>query len=266
MAGVEITWNGTSSTTIPELVFQNPTRQLLGNHRGNFLSIPGRRGSWYFPEYRDRRSIKVPGFIMADSFPVGRRDAVTALANWLDVDIEARLILGDQPDVYYEAVLGDVGDTDEWRELGTFEIEFLVQPFSFALTASSIEFTHGVTLNTAFDPDLLAPAYPVIEITPTNGTITQFSFGLNGNSISFEGLVNSGQKITINSIAAIVQQGPNTDTELTGAYDPAQLAMSGVGGVFPYLQEGTNTINWYRDAGTATTFHTEIFYRKAYRK
>lgn len=265
--GVEIKWNGVSSNTIPGLVFTNPTRQLLGGHRGSFMTIPGRVGSWYFPELRDRRSIKVSGFIIRDTGDFDdRRHTITALADWLDLDIQARLILGDDPTVYYEAVLGDCGDSDEWRDLGTFELEWLVNPFSLALLTTTIPLSATATYVTTFDPDILTPIQPVIEITPTNGTITSLDVGANGETLSWSGTINSGFSLTVDSKSAVVTSGLNTDTELVGAYDPSKVNMAGVFGQFPYLVPGVNTFNFHINTGTATAVSISIKYRKSYRK
>jgi predicted phage tail component-like protein len=239
MSGIEIVWNTFSSTDIPEVVFSNPVRQLLGPTRGTFQTIPGKKGSWYYPEFRDRRKITVPGFILADSYPTSRRDIIGEFADWLDVDIEARLILGDSPDVYYEAVLGDCGDINEWRELGQFELEWLVQPYSFALTTTLISLSATNSYTTTFDPDLLTIVYPVIEITPTNGTITGFVLAMNDDSflyqgaLGFTGLVNSGSTLTIDCETGVVYSGAVYDSELTGAYDPDLLQMFWSIGRFP---------------------------------
>jgi phage-related protein len=267
MAGVEITWNSVSSSTIPGLVFTNPKRQLLGNHRGSFLEIPGRRGSWYFPELRGRRSIKVDGFVLQETGIFSdRRDSIVAMADWLDVDIQARLILGDDPSVYYEAVLGDCGDTDEWRDLGTFQLEWLVSPFSFATTVTNLVVASAVTTNTVFDPDILTPTLPVIEVKPTNGNITDFYISINGEALSWQGSLASGNTITIDTNSVVVTTGVNTDVELTGAYDPAAVQVSGVSGSFPYLVPGINTYGFHINTGTATAVTVTIKYRKAYRK
>lgn len=263
---MEIIWNGISSTTVPSVEFTNPVRQFLGTHRGSFLDIPGRRGSWYYPDARGRRTITVPGWVLTDTFPADRRDALAALANWLDVDIEARLILGDDPDYYYEAVLGDCGDLTEWRQAGQFELQWMANPYAFALLSSLVSLSATDSYATSFDPDILTPLAPVIEITPTNGTLTDFDINLNGSSISYVGSVLDDDTLTINGISVVVTQGPSIDTELTGAFNPADLDLSGVSGAFPTLFPGSNTLSFHVNAGTATAITIDIHYRKAYRR
>jgi predicted phage tail component-like protein len=262
-----ITWNGAVSSGLTKVVFSNPVRQLLGSHRGSFQEIPGKRGSWYYPELRGRRTIKVPGFFLEDAWASGgRRDAFMALADFLDVDIEGRLTFSDDPEYYYEAVLGDCGDITEWRELGTFELEWIVRPFALALNSSLSQFTANPNQQFAWDPDITTPLDPVIEITPTNGTLTWFDLIINGKQIRWYGILNSGQTLTINGISATVTQGVNTDIDLTGAYNAALLDMSNVNGDFPVLVPGMNTLWFIRQLGTSTSFTIKVHYRKAFRR
>lgn len=265
--GVDITWNAISSTTIPGIVFTNPNRQLLGEFRGSLQLIPGRRGSWFFPEVRGRRTISVPGYILREGDFDARRATMETLADWLDIDIQGRLIFSDDPTVYYEAVVGDCGNTDEWRDLGTFELQWMVNPFAWDLTLTNLILSATATYNTTFDPAIKTPLYPIIEVKPTDGTLTEFGLTINGQSIHWlGGSLAMNSTLTIDSLSAVVTTGVNTDVELTGAYNPASVTMSGVTGQFPYLLPGVNTFNFTKTTGTATAITIKIIYRKAYRK
>jgi hypothetical protein len=176
------------------------------------------------------------------------------------------LVLGDDPAYYYEAVLGDCGDATEWRELGTFELEWFVSPFAFAISGTELHFDASTVLNTAFDPDLLTPVNCIVEIKPTNGTIEAFQFGMNGDLMQWSGLINDDATLTINGYAFVVVEGINTDTELVGAYNPDLLAMADASGGFSSLIPGVNTLNFEILMGTATDADIDITYRKAYRR
>lgn len=266
---IVITWNGVDSDdVVPEVVFTNPVRGLLGEFRGSMMPVPGRYGSWAFPEVRGRRDITVSGFVLADSFPTARRDAVTKLADWLDVPQEAELIISDEPTVFYLAVLGDTGDINEWREVGEFEIVWHCQPYSFDTTITEIDFVGAdfALTELLWDPGLTGPAvYPVVEVEPSGGNITEFALNINGRTLYYTGLINSGDILTINSVSATVTQGPHIDSSLTGGYNAGDLDMAGVGGVFPTLIAGDNPIFWTAD-GTATGVDLRFFFRKTYRK
>ena len=266
-ASKQVTWNGVSSSTIPELVIGKVTRQLLGEARGTHKTVPGREGAWFFPEKRGLREITLECFVEAASLGTDRRDAITAVADWADVETEARLIISDEPGVFYEAVLVRPPSPDEWREFGVFDLVFLAQPYALATTVTAHETSGDADFTETWDAGLEVPTYPVITVTPTNGTITSFELTVNGQTLSFTGVIADDQTITINSISAVVTEGVNEDTELTGAYDPNTAIMSGVSGVFPVLlPPSDNSYHFQVLAGTATAVTVEVIYRLRYRK
>lgn len=263
----EVIWNGVSSTAIPELTIGVVTRRMVGDIRGSYVSVPGREGAWFFPEKRGLREIRLECFVEGDTFPTDRRDAITAIADWLDVEVEASLVISDEPGVYYEATLSEPVTPEEWREFGVFEIAFLAQPYSLDLDTSSHSTTGDNDFIETWNPQLEVPVYPVITITPNNGTITEFDLEFNGETLHFEGLIPDDQTITINSISAAVTSGANIDTELTGAYDPDDLVMGGVSGKFPLMiPPSNNSYHFIRQGGTATSITIVVSYRKRYRK
>jgi hypothetical protein len=112
------------------------------------------------------------------------------------------------------------------------------------------------------------PADPVIEITPTNGTLDAFSIQANGNTLLWGGdVVASGETITVNSIAPTVIAGPNGDSMLTGTYDPSIVSVAQLDGAFPILiPSGSNQVRFIDMGGTATSFSIVVSYRKKYRR
>lgn len=262
-----ITWNSVASTTIPELVVGPVTRELVGAMRGNFVAVPGLEGDWFFSERRGRRRITAECFIEA-TIPT-RRDTMLAVANWLDVEEEAQLIISDEPDVYYLGVLAEPPEPEEWREFGIFDLVWMVQPYSFATSLTVESFTSDTNDIHTWAAGLDVFVYPVVEITPTNGTMTGFTIITNADeSLTWAGTCASGDTITVNAIAAVVLAGVNTDLELTGAYDYADLSMQGVVGDYPRLIEGAgnNSLQFILDSGTATAIDVDITYRKRYRR
>lgn len=262
----EVVWNGVSSLDIPGFVIGKVTRRLIGEPRGTLRTVPGREGAWFFPEKRGMRQITMECFVEVDSYPTERRDAITAVADWYDVELQGRLVISDEPDVYYDAVVAETPDPDEWRETGVFDLSFLVQPYSNDLDTSTHVATGDNAFTDSWDPDLVVPVYPVIEITPTTGTLDGFELSWNGETIIWAGTCPEGSTVTINSISAVVLLGESGDSMLVGAYDAAELAMAGVYGKFPTLLPGTNGMIFERTAGTATAVTIQTTYRKRYRK
>ena len=265
---MEVTWNGVSSTTITGLTCGKVTRQLVGGHRGTFVSIPGRPGSHYFPEERGRRTISIECYVLNEGsgFPAGRRDAVTEVADWLDINAECKLTLGDAPGVYYNAVLTDPPDVDEWRELGQFTLVFETEPFAYDLTPSAHLFSMVSGVEQTYDFGIQTQTWPVIEVTPTDGISAQgFEMTIGNQTLVYAATVATDDTVTINGIGMAVLAGTSNDVYLTGAYDPLDLQMVGVTGVFPLILPDDNTILIETIAGTATTYDVNILYRKRYR-
>jgi len=261
-----ITWDTVASTTVPGLTIGKVTRTLLGDHRGSFIPVPGRAGDWYFRERRGRRKITVECFIEASTV-TARRDAMEALADWLDVEAEAKLVISDEPTVYYMGVTQSFPDPDEWRDVATFELEWLVQPYSNDAATTTETWVADADHIHTWNPALKTFNYPVISIQPTNGTLLGFNLITNGETLSYVGSITSGQTVTINSIAPIVTLGVNLDTELTGAYDLSGVFMTGIRGAFPELiPSGNNTVTFVRTAGTATAITITVVFRRQYRR
>lgn len=260
-----ITWNGLPSTVVPGLVIGQVRRSLIGKPRGTRLEIPGRPGFHHFSQPPGSRKLVAECFIEGSSFQ-NRRDAFEDLADWLDVEFEAPLIVSDTPGIFYRAVIEDSGDSDEWREFGTFELVWEVQPYSFDNSTTVETWDSGIDTLHEWESGLKAMVYPIIEVRPTNGTLTSFTLETNGSPLNFVGNVVSGATVTINSLAAVVLSGVNTDIELTGAYDPTALIMSGISGTFPELIPGENSVRFLRLGGTATNISIKVTYRKTYRK
>lgn len=261
-----VTWNGISSATIPELVIGKVQRKMIGDNRTILREIPGREGSIPFGERPGMREFRMECYVQALTFVPGRRDAVTEVADWLDVEGQAALTISDEPGVYYEAVLGDPPDPDEWREVGTFEIRFKCQPYALDTNVTTRTVNGDADFVDSWDPGITSPVFPVIEITPTNGTLTGFEFTMNGETLVWSGALADDETLTLNSISAVVLLGASGDVMLTGAYDPANLSMSGLFGSFPELVPGVNNWQFVSTGGTATAITVEISYRKRYRK
>lgn len=264
---VDLTLAGVAlSSAVPEALVVKPTRPLVGRRRDVFIDIPGKAGAWTFPEQPGDRTLEFDIDIQAASFEE-RRAAVVALADWCDLGARAALIVSDEPDRYHEVILDNDPNPDEWLVAGTITLEFRAGPYSLSTVISSETLAvagAGSDTDTFTIPDTIW-AEPVIEVTPTNGTITGFTITINGVALSYTGpTITSGNTVTINTISDTVTSGASGDTMLTGAYNPGALLMGLVSGEFPILDPGENTwaLTW---DGTATTVTVEITWRRRYR-
>jgi phage-related protein len=214
------------------------------------------------------RTITLDCVIVADSFD-DRRDAVEAVADWLDTDTQDQLWLSDRPDRYWVAKLGEPPDVDEWRLKSQFKLPFVCEPYAYAVATSSHTASAtggGLWSQTWTVPDGVA-AWPVVEVTPLDGDLDGFTFTLNGVSLTYAGTVTSGTTITISSISAVLYEGQNADVELTGALEYDGIDMADVDGDFGQIEPGSNTIGFLADgATTATLIEIDVSWRRRYRQ
>lgn len=254
------------STAVPGALVIVPVRPLVGGRRDVFVDVPGKAGSWKFPEEPGDRILRFAIDILGADFP-DRRAAVTALADWCDLGRVAPLIVSDLPDRYHNALLDNDPDPDEWLRRAEIDLAFRCDPYALGLVPGEEEIAaSGAGSDSGtFDIDDSIDAEPVIEITPTDGTITGFTFTLNGDALGYGGpTIPSGNTVTLSSISDTVTSGVSGDTMLTGAYNPAQLVMGLISGAFGLLNPGENTwsLAW---SGTATAVTITIGWRRRYR-
>jgi len=264
---IDVTLGGIDlSDACPEAVVTRVSRALLAQTRDEFMDVPGRAGSWVFPEAPGDQIITLNVSVLVDD-QAERRAAMRALGDWCRTpDGPVALVLDDEPENVWFGVLeaGPPAEDDEY--VGVTTISFRVGPFAFAGTPSveELSLTGGSPKSGTFTiPDVLT-AQPVIEITPTNGNISSLLFVLNGESMAWANpvVLASGSTLTISSLSDTITLGVNTDTELTGAFNPALVSMqSAFVSAFAELIPGTNawSMSW---VGTATTATVKLTWRE----
>lgn len=256
------------STAVPEALVLVVERSLVGKRRHEHVDVPGRAGSWIFPEEPGDRTLSVTLDLKADSFDE-RRDAVRRLADWADLGAVAALIVSDEPDRYHEAILDDDTDPKEWLVRAELELRFRVGPYALANDPTELEIvvTAG-EYNGTFDMPGDVDGEPVIEVDPDgNGSIGSFGIDMNGDHLSVFGttdeLFPANEIVTVSSISDTVIIGPSGDELLTGAFDPAETMVE-ARGRFPMLVPGVNTIDFDSES-TADPLILRIIWRRRFR-
>jgi len=262
-----ITLDGVSlATAVPSAAVLSVARGLTGAPRGELVEVPGRAGSWQFPEEPGDRPIRVTLHLLADDI-TERRAEVRALAAWVHHTGRVDMVIADEPDRLERVTVKTTPAPTEWLTAADITLEFAAEAYSYAVSTSSEAVTAaGSPDSGTFDIDnLFVDAEPIIEITPLNGNLTSFEKTLNGDTIGWsDALVASGDTITISSLNDTVTIGANVDMELTGFFDPDDVAMQTVTATgFPLLVPGSNAwaLTW---AGTATNVRIEFTWRERY--
>lgn len=263
----DLNLNGVAlSTAVPEALVLKVARQLAGARRNVFVDVPGRAGSWAFIEQPGDRTLVATLDISADSFAT-RRAAIRALAYWADVGAVSRLIIDDEPDRFHEALLDASVDPAEWlTSVEQLEVPFRVGPYALAvdLSIETLSISGGSPASGSFTVPDLVEGLPVVEIRPTDGTMTELTWTLNGTALTFGATLLDEETVTISSISDTVTLGVSGDVDLTGAFVPASVAMGSVSGDFGRIVEGVNawSLQW---TGTATTATVTVTWRERFR-
>lgn len=239
-------------------------RPLVGKRRHVNVEVPGRAGSWLFTEEPGDRTLVAELVIVAAGLEA-RRSSVRELAAWADLGASSRLVISDEPDRFHDAILDSSADPEEWLTSARIDLPFRVGPYALALaTSEQILNLAAMPASGSFSIDDETNALPVVEITPTNGNLTSFTFTVNGYALSWIGTLANGTTLTISSLSDTVSTGPNGDVNLTGAFDPNNLDMADVSGEFPILFPGPNPWSFSR-TGTATTATIRLLWRERFR-
>lgn len=256
-----------SSSAVPELEVLRVRRQLVGGRRDRFVEVPGRPGSWVFPEEPGDRSLTVECHLFAATFD-DRRDAVRRLAAWADTPAGAvAIIVDDEPDRFYYGVLADAPVADEWLRAGELELTYRVSPYTYDVAVSSSTAATGLPSAASGVVDVGTLDFtvePELELVPRGGTLTSLTLTLAGDTLSWSGLVLADDALTVSTISSTVTVGTSDDAELVGVYDPDAVDMADVDGRFPLLETGENAYNivW---TGTATTLDITVRWRRRFR-
>lgn len=154
------TFNGVHSSTFG-IVMRSKGRQVLPSTQDAYMQVPGRAGSYLFPQAYNDRIISVDCAIITDTLE-NLRSELRDIAAWLSVTDREALVFDDEPDKTYMAKLDNVVDLTQTLGLGEFSLEFRAEPFAQGITvaASNIEGVAIMRVGTA-------SALPILTATFT---------------------------------------------------------------------------------------------------
>lgn len=265
MALIDLTLDGVSlAAAVPDAVVQDVNRPLAGEVRTEFVTVPGRAGSWDFDEEPGEISLTFSIAILVDTV-AARRAAIGTLAAWARTPSgRADLVISDEPSRVWEVRLAAGPPMVDDETMGQTSVVFSARPYALASTPTVENIAaSGPPDSGSFVASDVVEADPVIELTPTDGTLESFVLDLNGDSVAWSGAaIAQDDTITISSLADVVTVGANFDVNLTGAFDPADVDMVDVAvSGFPTIVPGSNPWNlqW---SGSATAVTIVITWRE----
>jgi predicted phage tail component-like protein len=247
---------------VPGAIITDVSRQLLGARRTNFTDVPGVAGSWVFGDEPGDRTLTLSLHIVGDDFEE-RREAVRDLAAWADSVNAADLIVDDEPDRYERAILASAPEVTEQVTFAQVELEFRCGPYAFATAATTDSWTATSGVARTFSVPDGVNAQPILQLTAGGTSIPSTTVLCNGQTLTYGTQIPAAGVVTISSLAYVVTNVANTDTDLTGAFPVANVSMAAVDGTFPTLVPGTNSITVTTSNGQAMT--AALRWRRRYR-
>lgn len=219
-------------------------RSTLAESRDQFEFVPGRPSSWHFPQPPGDRTITAQLGVVDDG-QTELIEHVSNIATWLRPTGRKQLIFDDDPDWYWRAVVGNIGEITELLEIGEWDAEFRCEAYKYSIAENSTSASavaDGGTFNVASASPIETPARVVVGAT--QGTsIVDPSITLGTTTITMIGTLASTDAVVFDAENALVLVFDDAAGVLAGSYDPsAGTPPADVDGDFFDLQLGVNPI------------------------
>jgi predicted phage tail component-like protein len=261
-----ITYGGVDlDDAVPEAVVVGVVRKLAGDRRYVFVDVPGRPGSVFYPEQSGDRTVQVSVHILADTFE-DRRDAVRRLSLWAMRPEMLPLIVDDEPDRYELAVVTTSPDVDERVNYAAVTLEFRCGPYALASAVSDELETcaSGTPVQFVFPDDV--DAEPTVEVK-VNGAAGVVAVNVDGRTLTNTATFVTNDTFTISTpgyvvVDVAIGDDADADAYLDGIFDPDDVAMAGVAGLFPVLRVGGGLVTVTTD--TAVSCDVRIRWRERF--
>jgi predicted phage tail component-like protein len=211
---------------------QKVNRSILPPREISLLNIPARHGAYFTGARYGVRKIDIELTVLAKT-PTQYMETLRALAAGLDVKEPSELVISDEPDKFYYAILsGDTDMTNELMTLGRGTFSFLCpDPFAYSTESKIITPTANMFL---FDNQGTTATFPkftvnfqneatFVSLTSPDGVILignpyeeeqivlpKTQYKLNDNMQSTSGWVNAGAVLDegrLNTGSVIVKDG-----------------------------------------------------------
>ena len=140
---------------------ENVQRSILPPREVSYLTVPGRDGAYYSSSRYGVREITIDIIVKATT----NRELMNTmrfLAFCLDIDRPTELVLSDEPDRTYYAILSDNSDMEEIMTNGRGSLLFICpDPYAYASELKTVHANEsGILL---FDNQGTAPIYPTFQ-------------------------------------------------------------------------------------------------------
>lgn len=179
------TFNGVTSSS-KKLYVLSISKSALPSIKINTQELPNIGGTVLLNKRYDVREITFNCLVTGTSdsdFETKIRD----IAKWLNTDTPQQLILDEEPNKYYMAMVSEISEIEQTLAIGKFSIKFVcLNPYAYATSSTTVTIQNGsssATINNDGDTTV----YPTISFTSWASNIT-ISNSSTGESIELIGL------------------------------------------------------------------------------
>ena len=220
-------------------------RPFLPATRDQYKEIPGMDGSHLFPEKLPDLMIDgIECSIEEDSLFILRQRARQIVA-WLLTPARVKLILDDEPGVFYWVKLYNRGDIQQTIAFGEFNPIFRGLPYAYSVSPVVVEqdIANAGTLTLTNSGGVNTPV--AIEISGSSALTNGFTLNINGDECIYLSAVDVGKTVYI-------------DTERMTVQLDGTSALLYHDGTFSVLVPGSNTLTYTNPDTTGA--HIKITY------
>lgn len=223
------------------LRLSNISRPLLPEIRDHYEQIPGRHGSYLFPQPFGDRIVTVSCLLQTRTVEE-RLQMVRRISSWLSTNNKAMLWFSDEPDVFYLAKVNKAPDFEELLTFGRFTVEFLCEPFKYSVFSKQVVCEMDSNSVQYISNGGTAETYPTLVIEAVYGEIQNPKITINDKYLLYNGVLTPNSAIEINTESFLATKSMERDIVTTGAYDTAENnILSMIDGEFGALFPGGNT-------------------------
>lgn len=191
------TFNGTDFSTL--LKVSDIRRPVLGPQALTTMKIPGMNGEIFVRKQTDAYTVEIDVTLIENTLT----DITTkkrTIAEKLFTDDVAQLIIYDELDVYYNAILSVETNLSQLFTFGKVTLKFYVpDPYRYLVSNTGDVYTLTTTGVTNFTRIGNTDSYPTIEITGVSGAAGNYTIASDNNQMTFTGILNAGETLIIDS-------------------------------------------------------------------
>lgn len=244
-----ISFNGALSTKFG-LKVKEVSRPLLPEIRDHYEMVPGRHGSYVFPQPYGDRPVSVT-FTFKYKTVSERTGELRNIAEWLHSNKQEILMFEDEPDVFYLAKIDAQPDPDIMAMLGTFTISFKCKSFKYS--RETFEKVIQTTNNKAYGIVSAGTieTYPTVVIGAKYGDLKRPKITINDQTALYDSVLTNGSSIELNTEDFQASKSMERDIITTGGYDRSEDSVfNKIEGDFGIFKPGANTVVFSCDDGT----------------